>query len=311
MERRSRFGHFAALVLVFNLAVIVWGAYVRATGSGAGCGDHWPTCDGQVVPRPRSTEMFIEYTHRVTSGLSLVLVLALVVMAFRRYPAGHRVRLGAALSGVFILTEALLGAALVLFRLVAHDASLLRAWSHAAHLINTFTLVAMLTLTTWWAMGGAALSWSRSRGVSWAVTAGLVSTVLIAVTGGIAALGDTLFPARSLAEGLAQDFSPTAHILLQLRVWHPFAAITVGVYLLAMVWGVHRAVRAPLTGRFALLFSALFSLQLVLGVLNVVWLAPTWLQLTHLFVADLVWCTLVLHGAAALSAPRPSAAPTA
>lgn len=303
MERHPRFGRYAAAVLAYNLAVIVWGAYVRLTGSGAGCGDHWPTCDGQVIPRPRDAAMLIEYTHRVTSGLSLALVLGLVAMAFRRYRAGHPARLGAALSGMFILTEALLGAGLVLFRLVAHDTSITRAWFHAAHLVNTFALVAVLTLTAWWAFGGGALTLAR-RGVSFAVLAGIGGTVLLAVTGGIAALGDTLFPARSLAEGIAQDFNPSAHILLQLRLWHPVVACAMGLYLLGMVWGVHRASRAPLTGRLATVFSALFSLQLALGVANVVWLAPAWLQLTHLFVADLVWVTLVLFSAAALAVPR-------
>lgn len=302
MQRRSGFGHYAALVLAYNLAVILWGAYVRVTGSGAGCGDHWPTCDGQVIPRPRDLAMLIEYTHRVTSGLSLVLILGLVVLAFRRFSAGHPARLGAALSGVLVLTEALLGAGLVLFRLVAHDTSITRAWFHAAHLVNTFALVAALTLTAWWAYGGGALSLARRR-VALAVCGGLVGTVLLAVTGGIAALGDTLFPARSLAEGLAQDFSPSAHVLVQLRVWHPVAACAVGVYLLAMVWGVHRVLRARLTGAFAWTFSALFSAQLSLGVANVYLLAPAWLQITHLLVADLVWVTLVLFAAAALS-PR-------
>lgn len=303
MQRRSGFGRYAALVLAYNLAVILWGAYVRVTGSGAGCGDHWPTCDGQVIPRPRDLAMLIEYAHRVTSGLSLVLILGLVVLAFRRFSAGHRARLGAALSGVLVLTEALLGAGLVLFRLVAHDTSIARAWFHAAHLVNTFSLVAALTLTAWWGYGGGALSLARRR-VSLAVCGGLVGAVLLAVTGGIAALGDTLFPARSLAEGLAQDFSPSAHVLVQLRVWHPVAACAVGVYLIAMVWGVHRVLRAPLTGAFAWTFSALFSAQLALGVANVYLLAPAWLQITHLLVADLVWVTLVLFAAAALSSPR-------
>lgn len=302
-DLRSPFGRFAALVLLYNLAVIVWGAYVRVTGSGAGCGDHWPTCDGQVIPRPRDLAMLIEFTHRVTSGLSLVLVLGLVVFAFRRFSAGHSARLGAALSGVLILTEALLGAGLVLFRLVAHDTSITRAWFHAAHLVNTFSLVGVLTLTAWWGFGGESLSLSRRRGVSAAVLGGVAGTVLLAVTGGIAALGDTLFPARTLAEGMAQDFSPSAHILIQLRVWHPVAACAMGLYLLGLVWGVHGVVRAPLTGRFAWVFSALFSTQLALGVANVVLLAPRWLQLTHLLVADLVWVTLVLFAAAALSSP--------
>lgn len=306
--RPRPFGAFAAAVLAYNLAVIVWGAYVRATGSGAGCGDHWPTCNGEVIPRPRDVKMLIEFTHRATSGLSLLAVLGLVAAAFRAFPARHPARLGAALSGVFILTEALLGAGLVLFRLVAQDTSITRAWFHAAHLVNTFTLVAALTLTAWWGYGGGRLAPSRHPGIAAAVGVGVAGTVLLAVTGGIAALGDTLFPARSLAEGLAQDFSPTAHVLLQLRLWHPVAAVAVGAYLLAMVWAVHRARRAPGTGRLAGAFTGLFVTQLALGVLNVWWLAPVWLQLVHLLVADLIWVTLVLFGAAALASRDSEAA---
>ncbi len=288
-------------MLAYNLAVIVWGAYVRATGSGAGCGAHWPTCDGQVIPRPRDVAMAIEFTHRVTSGLSLVLVLALVALAFRRFAPGHPARAGASLAGVFILSEALLGAALVLLRLVAHDTSTTRAWFHAAHLVNTFTLVAVLALTAWWGYGAPPPSPRRYVKSAAAAGAGLAGAVAIAVTGGIAALGDTLFPARSLAEGMAQDFSPSAHVLLQLRVWHPVLACAVGLYLVAMVWAVHRARRTRFTGAFAWSFSALVSAQLALGVLNVYLLAPVWLQLLHLLVADLVWVSLVLHAAAAVT----------
>lgn len=109
-----RFGRYAAFVLAFNLAVIVWGAYVRATGSGWAAATTGPSAvAAQVAPRPRDVAMFIEFTHRVTSGMSLVVV-GLVVGAFRAFSPGHPARRGAVLSGVFIATEALLGAGLVL-----------------------------------------------------------------------------------------------------------------------------------------------------------------------------------------------------
>ncbi len=297
---RSLFGPFSAGVLVYNLAVIVWGAYVRATGSGAGCGDHWPTCDGQVIPRPRDVAMLIEFTHRVTSGLALVLVLAMVLMAFRGYEKGHPARLGAGLSGVFILTEALLGAGLVLFRLVAGDTSMMRAWAHGLHLINTFALVAVLTLSAWWGYGRGTLSTKGRRGVAYALGGALVATLLLVLTGGIAALGDTLFPSQTLREGLAMDFNPSAHVLLRLRLWHPVVAITVGVILNVVAWGAYRARRRRLTWWLAAGLTAIFAAQLALGVLNVYLLAPVWLQLAHLAIADVVWVLLVLLTCSAL-----------
>lgn len=299
MEPDRRYAKLATATLLFNLAVIVWGAFVRATGSGAGCGDHWPTCNGSIVPRAHSVQTAIELTHRLTSGVSLLLVIALVVLAFRRHPRGHPVRVGAALSGVLIVVESLLGAGLVLLRLVAGNTSVVRGWYLAAHLTNTFMLVGALTLTAWWAWGGARLT--RPRGlVGASMIAGVVGTVFLAVTGGIAALGDTLFRASSVAEGIAMDFSPSSHVFLRLRLWHPVVAVLVGVYLVVMAWSVRRARPSRHNGSLASALSALFVTQLGLGVANVFLLAPTWLQLVHLLMADLVWITLVLFVASSL-----------
>src|SRR6266540_6286398 len=107
----DRFAKYAWFALAFNLLVIVWGAFVRASGSGAGCGSHWPLCNGEVVPVNPSIERVIEFTHRGMSGVALLLVLGMVIWAFRAYPPG-RVRRGAVASMIFILIEALIGAAL-------------------------------------------------------------------------------------------------------------------------------------------------------------------------------------------------------
>src|SRR5690348_3617167 len=83
---------YASFTLAAVLGVILWGAYVRATGAGAGCGQHWPVCNGTVIPRAPSTQTLIEYTHRVTSGLSLLLVIGLYVWARLAHAKGHTVR---------------------------------------------------------------------------------------------------------------------------------------------------------------------------------------------------------------------------
>src|SRR5215210_628478 len=151
----DRFARYSWTTLAFTLAVILWGATVRATGSGAGCGSHWPLCNGEVVPRSPRIETVIELTHRVTSGIALLLVIGLVVLAFRWRPRGHAARKAAGWTLFFMLTEAAVGAGLVLFELVADNQSIARALFMATHLINTFFLLGAMTLTAHFASGRA------------------------------------------------------------------------------------------------------------------------------------------------------------
>ncbi|MCZ7575412.1 MAG: COX15/CtaA family protein [Ardenticatenaceae bacterium] len=305
--KQNRFASYAWSVLVYNLTVILWGAYVRATGSGAGCGSHWPLCQGEVVPRSPRIETIIEFTHRLSSGLALALVVGLLIWAVRAYPKGHRVRLGAGLAMLLMITEALLGAGLVLFKLVAENASMFRAVSVATHLANTFLLLAALTLTAWWASGGAPVRLKRQGGVGGLLGLALLGVLVLGVSGAVTALGDTLFPSGSLAAGLRQDFSPTAHFLIRLRLLHPVIAVSVGLFVI-LTAGVSSSRRPSLyTTRLAWVLTVLFLLQLGAGLTNVVLLAPVWLQLVHLLLADLVWIALVLLAAAALAKQLPRA----
>jgi heme A synthase len=290
----NRFALYAWMVVAWNLLVILWGAYVRASGSGAGCGSHWPLCNGEVLPDASQVHTLIEFTHRLMSGLTLLLVIGLAVWAFRAYPKRHAVRVGATLSTFFIFTEALIGAGLVLFRLVADDASLFRAVSMSVHLINTFILLAVLALTAWWASGGPILSLRGRGAIAWLCAVALVGTLVLAVSGAVAALGDTLFPANSLAAGLNQDFSSTAHLFVRLRLLHPLLAVTDAalIVLAALVAGLRRP--GLWVRRWALMLAGLVLVQLGAGLLNVALLAPIWLQLLHLLLADLVWLALVL-----------------
>lgn len=305
---QARFRKLAAIALAATLGVILWGAFVRATGSGAGCGSHWPTCNGDVIPRAPSAATLIEYTHRATSGVAFLLVALQLVWALRAYPPGHPVRAGAAASMFFMVTEAGVGALLVLFEYVAGDASVGRAVWMAVHLVNTFLLIASMSCTLWWARGGAPVR-LRGRGRGHDATpallgAGLAATLLVGVTGAIAALGDTLFAARTLAEGIAQDLSPTAHFLVQLRVMHPVVAALTGAYLLFLRTAVPARRPGPEVRLLANATGALVVAQLGAGLVNLLLLAPVWLQLVHLLLADLVWITLVLLAAAALGAPE-------
>lgn len=300
---QQRFARFAWIVVAANLLVILWGAYVRATGSGAGCGNNWPLCNGSVVPRAASMETMIEFSHRTSSGLALLLVVVLVWQAYRLYPPGHHVRRGAMATFVIILIEAGLGAGLVLFELVADNASMARAMFLAIHLGNTFLLLAAMTLTAHWANGYPPVEFGlrapRRRPLHALAWGTLAFTTLVGMSGAVAALGDTLFPATSLLGGVQQTLSVSSHILIQLRLLHPLIAISGGCLMLYLVARVRRLKR-PETRYWANMLNVLVLVQLTVGSLNMVLHAPVAMQLFHLVLADFVWISLVLTCANAL-----------
>jgi protoheme IX farnesyltransferase len=301
----SRFAKFAWAVLVWNVIVVLWGAFVRATGSGAGCGNHWPLCNGQVVPRAPQVETLIELSHRLTSGVALIGVLILLIWAFRAYPRRHPVRWGAVVSAVFIITESLVGAGLVIFGWVADDTSAERAVVVSIHLFNTFLLVASLAVTAWWASDQRPIALTGRGWLVWALRAGLLGVLVIGISGAITALGDTLFPAASLAEGLRQDMDPSQHFLIQLRIWHPLLSILVGVYLLVVTRILRSQETSPTVDRLGRILSIVIVVQLAAGFVNVLLLAPVWMQIVHLLLADLVWISLVLLSASVAAVPVP------
>jgi heme a synthase len=307
----SRFRTFCWAALVFVVGVILWGALVRATGSGAGCGSHWPTCNGEVVPTAPSTKTMIELTHRVTSGLSALVVLAQVIFAIRLFDRAHRVRKAAVAAGLFMLVEVAIGAGIVLFEYVDQNRTVGRALWMALHLMNTFLLVGAMTLTAHFAGGGERFALRRGSPSVLAIVA-VVGTIVVGMSGAVAALGDTLFPAKDLGTALAQDLSPTAHILVRLRIIHPFAAVAVAFLLLGIrfVLGLrHDEDRA--VQRWGNALRVVVVVQMIAGMANLVLLAPTWMQLVHLLLAQGLWIILVLFLAAVLAAedhPAPMAA---
>jgi len=304
-----RFQAFSVGVLVFTLGVILWGAFVRATGSGAGCGDHWPHCNGEVVPREPTVQTLIEYTHRLTSGLVMILAVALCVWALRAHAKGHPVRKAASWALFFMLTEALVGAGIVLLKYVADNASLGRAVWMGVHLVNTFLLVGAQTLVIRFARGRAPLTFRGQGWVGVLVGTSVAGMLLLGVSGAVAALGDTLFPSETLMEGLRQDVSDTAHVFIRRRILHPVLAVSLGALLVLIGRWMARLRPSVEVKRAALIISILYSVQLMAGLVNVVLLAPVWLQLVHLLLADFVWMAVVSLCAAGLAADAPRAEP--
>ncbi|HUG02052.1 MAG TPA: COX15/CtaA family protein [Longimicrobiales bacterium] len=294
---------FAWGTLALTVAVIAWGAFVRASGSGAGCGAHWPLCNGEVIPRPEAVETAIELTHRASSGLALLAVVALALLVFRRSSPGAPQRRAAAAAVVLMVTEAAIGAGLVLLELVADNASAARAYWMAGHLLNTFLLLAALAATAWWTGPGAGPARaSVPPSAKLAAGAMLALVLLVGASGGVAALGDTLYPVSSLGEGIRQDFAPGSALLVRLRALHPLLALIVGTILVVAVPVVGRRAGGRLTGPLVRAVVLLVVAQIGAGVVNLLLLAPIWMQILHLVLADALWVSLVLF-ALSLAAP--------
>ncbi|REJ77405.1 MAG: heme A synthase [Acidobacteria bacterium] len=305
MSRFSTFTAFAKyslFVLGYNIVVILWGVFLRASKSGDGCGQHWLTCHGEVIPSAPELKTVIEFSHRITSGLAFLFVLALVIWAFRAFEKGSSVRKTAVVSFIFIISEALLGAGLVLTGNTAETLTQARPFWMAGHLINTFVLVAFLTLTSWFATGGEKLRIGENRRLGWFLLAGAVGIFAIGITGSIAALSNMLFPSESLASGIAEDFSQSSHIIVRLRVLHPISSVVIGVFLFVLAgWIKKEADDSASAGFWSGVVSLLVLVQFLFGGLTLLTGAPILMQLGHLLLADALWISYVLLAASALS----------
>jgi len=292
----KKFPNFAFTVLILNILVILWGAVVRATGSGAGCGSHWPLCNGEVVPLQPEIETLIEFSHRLTSGLAFLAVTGMVLWARKLYAPGTLVRRFALFSFVFIVIESLIGAGLVLFELVGQNASVARATVVSVHLLNTLVLLAFLALTWWrsrFPQENKQLSVQHFPSKSW-MTIFAIFIILIGVSGAIAALGNTLFPSQSLVEGIQKDLDQASHFLIRLRVFHPVFAIFGAFVVLTILYRAMEQDGRLLVRRLGWMVIGLGILQLVAGFITLVLLAPVWMQVVHLLIADLLWVTFVI-----------------
>lgn len=301
---KIRFTPYAWGVLVYMLFVILWGAVVRVSGSGDGCGKRWPLCGEHLIPTFQSLAMLIEFSHRASTGLIIPLIGLLAIWSRFVFPRRHPARTAALFAVLFMLSEGALGAALVLFRLVTTNESLARSIMMPLHLVNTLFLLMALTLTAWWGAGAPAFTF-RQRGVfktmAIMLAVGLVWATVVAASGSIAALADTLYPVSSLGAAIHQDLNPGDHYLIRLRMIHPIISIALGIYSIYLARFVVQIRPTLDTKRFSRAIGFVFAAEIGAGFLNVLLLAPMWMQLMHLLLADMLWIFLVLLTASALA----------
>jgi heme A synthase len=301
ISERTTFTRFAWFTVAYNLIVILWGVFLRASYSGDGCGQHWVTCQGEIIPSAPELKTVIEFSHRITSVLAGFVVIGLVIWAYRAFERGSWVRRAAVPSLVFIIFEGLVGRGLVLTGNTAANWTPTRPYWTAAHLINTFLLVAFLSLTAWLSAGRIPrFNWPSKVWVLLAI--GLVAILFVGVSGSMASLAHMLFPSTSLGEGIAKDFDAASHYLLRLRVSHPILSIITAVYLVFLSGWIRKWSADEVNVRFwSNALTVLVAAQLAFGAATLFTLAPIVMQLGHLLLADLVWISFILMSASFLA----------
>lgn len=303
MKNKKKFYQFAKFLLVYTLLVILWGAWVRISHSGDGCGASWPLCNGQVVPEATHAKTWVEFAHRMMSGLFGILIVILFFYGRRVFPRtdATAIRLRGALlaSLIFTISEALLGAKLVLAGLVTENDSILRLIVMSLHHINSLLLSGSVALVVLFASGIVSDTSLNSKeqqkqlGPRLRLTL-LLLFVLVAITGGFAALSSTLFPSSSLLGGLQEDFSESAHYLLRLRLSHPILATLVGGGIALLFWlRSQKAELSTAVRKATLQVSLMFIVGIVFGYLTLFSLSPVWMKLVHLLFAHMMWIFLL------------------
>jgi len=304
-NKLTAFAKYAWFALAYNLVVILWGVFLRASYSGDGCGQHWITCHGEAIPSAPELKTLIEFSHRVTSMLAGLVVIGLVIWAFRKFEKRHLVRRLALLSLVFILIEGAIGGGLVLTGNTAANWTPSRPYWTAGHLINTFVLIGLLGLTAWFATGDRRFV-LRGPAKVWILLAlGIAAIFVTGISGSMAALTNMLFPSETLAEGIAKDFDPNSHVLLRLRILHPIFSIFTAVFLIFLSDMIRKAAnKDAFVSKWANVVSILVIVQIIFGGATLLLLAPIVMQLGHLLLADLIWISFVLMGASVFTAGR-------
>lgn len=299
MKTHAQLHRFAQFLLLYTLLVILWGAWVRISHSGDGCGASWPLCNGQIIPAAEHKKTWVEFSHRITSGIFGLLVIYLYAAGRKLAPKGTTLRKALFAVLVFMITEALLGAKLVLFGLVGNNDSFFRLFAMGLHQVNSLFLSGSVALVALFSsdLPAKAMQAIKAAGQQRALpkwTVGfLVLFTLVAITGAFASLSSTLFPSSSVLEGIAKDFAPDAHYLLRLRISHPILATLIGGGLALFFWFKSQDEGNDVLRKSTLQASLIFVFAVVFGYLTLFSLAPIWMKVSHLLIAHLVWIALL------------------
>ncbi len=280
-------------LLLYTVIVILWGAWVRISHSGDGCGDTWPLCDGKLIPEAEQGKTWVEYTHRLMSGIYGLIVFYFWWVCKKTFPQGSLARKAALWTLIFTISEALLGAKLVIFGLVASNDTPFRAFVMALHQVNSLLLSGSITVAWLGCQTTIAEHYFMKTPFKQARRY-LYLLILIAITGAWASLSTTRSRSESLLSGLMNDFSKDAHYLVRLRILHPLIAITIGGLFISIFWkSALNPQHSPRFRQHSQQTALIFLVALGFGASTLLALSPVWMKIIHLTLVHVVWVFLI------------------
>lgn len=288
---RPQFQKLAFGLLIYTLLVILWGAWVRISHSGDGCGDTWPLCHGQLIPAAERGKTWVEYTHRLMSGLYGFIVIYFWWVGKKLYPSGHLARKAVIATLIFMITEALLGAKLVLFGLVTDNDTPYRAFVMALHQLNSFMLTGAVTLAFAAATFNPTLSQPSRQQKLYSYFPWIL--VVLGITGAWASLSNSLFPTNDILQAWTDDFNSNSHFLVRLRVLHPVLAILGAGGLALYFWVKGQTAEHLMMQRRSLQMSLTLIAGIIFGIATLLLHAPLWMKVAHLAFAHTIWVLLL------------------
>ena len=275
---------YAKAGLLLSIASILAGAFVRATGSGDGCGATWPTCKGKIIPALSDTSELIEFSHRSVSGVLLVVTL-IIFAKTRKLQKDSLVRTVTNYLTFFVIFEALIGAVIVIFEWVGLNSSLPRIIAVPIHLVNTFGLLGSYAIL-YKILQDDLQNIKNMFNKNFLLISSLF--LLSGATGSITALADVLFPSASFVEGFLADFDRTSEVLTRLRILHPIISSTLSIVLYVYATGIRKKYNVSVKPLQILILIAVF-----LGVINVLSNIVLPLSILHLAIADFLWISYI------------------
>ncbi len=275
---------YAKSGLFLSIASILAGAFVRATGSGDGCGATWPTCKGRIIPALSDTSELIEFSHRSVSGV-LLIVTVIIFIKSRKFQKDSLVRTVTNYLTFFVIFEALIGAVIVIFEWVGLNSSLPRIIAVPIHLVNTFGLLGCYAIL-YKILDKNIEEINSMFNKNFIFISSLF--LLSGATGSIAALADVLFPSASFIEGFLADFDRTSEVLTRLRILHPIVSSTLSLVLYFYSIRINKKYNIRVKPLQTLIFVAV-----LLGFLNVLSNIILPLSILHLAIADFLWISYI------------------
>ncbi len=280
----NRFRQLCLTTLFFALFIIIWGAWVRFSHSGDGCGDHWPLCNDQFIPKNGEGKTWIEWFHRASSSMFGLVVLALSFYSFQCFPKKHKVRFWGSLSLIFTISEALIGAVLVLKGLTGQNDSLMRILILNLHLINSLFLTGSILMCWRHSFKQVEIPFKK-------ISIFAIMFLFIALTGSVASLSNTLYPSSSLIQGILMDLNKNSPLILQLRILHPLIAICItSCILYFFIYKIYSKKIRPIS--YTLI--VFLVLGILTGTITLLSLSPVFMKLLHLLVAHTIWLCILL-----------------